>query len=132
MKELGGRVGEAVRHFWKTRQAQAKKQGAKSGRKDQGSRSAVTGGGTARRVFCELGSLRPYCLQHARDVVRRGFNEGGGTIRASDDPQHDSVSALPGWSDRSHEQYGFIKKRPYSASPSFDLTIPLCRYTNMP
>ncbi len=44
MKDLGGRVGEAVRHFWNTRQAQEKKQGAKSGRKDQGSRSAVTGG----------------------------------------------------------------------------------------
>jgi hypothetical protein len=44
MKGLGGRVGEAVRHFWKTRQAQEKNQGAKSGRRDQGSRSAVTGG----------------------------------------------------------------------------------------
>jgi len=44
MSDLGGRVGEAVRHFWKTRKAQEKKQGAKSGRKDQGSRSAVTGG----------------------------------------------------------------------------------------
>jgi hypothetical protein len=43
MKDLGG-VGDAVRHFWRTRQAQEKNQGAKSGRRDQGSRSAVTGG----------------------------------------------------------------------------------------
>jgi hypothetical protein len=44
MKDLQGRVGDAGRHFWKTRQAQEKKQGARTGRRDQGSRSAVTGG----------------------------------------------------------------------------------------
>ena len=44
MKDLGRRVEAAVRHFWTTRQAQEKKQGAASGKRDQGSRSAVTGG----------------------------------------------------------------------------------------
>ncbi len=44
MKNLKRRVAAAVRHFWTTRQAQETKQGAKSGKRDQGSRSAVTGG----------------------------------------------------------------------------------------
>lgn len=44
MKDLKRRVEAAVRHFWTTRQAQETKQGAKTGRRDQGSRSAVTGG----------------------------------------------------------------------------------------
>jgi Restriction endonuclease XhoI len=34
----------AIRHFWSTRQKQAKKQGSKSGARDAGSRTAVTGG----------------------------------------------------------------------------------------
>lgn len=44
MNNLELRVAEAVRHFWKTRQRQERKQGAAGGRRDQGSRSAVTGG----------------------------------------------------------------------------------------
>jgi len=44
MKDLKRRVEAAVRHFWATRQAQETKQGAKTGKRDQGSRSAVTGG----------------------------------------------------------------------------------------
>lgn len=44
MKDLQGRVAAAIRHFWKTRQKQEKKQGRASGKRDQGSRSAVTGG----------------------------------------------------------------------------------------
>ena len=38
------RLKDAVRHFWETRTTQADKQGVKSGQKDSGSRSAVTGG----------------------------------------------------------------------------------------
>lgn len=41
--ELRERIRQAVRHFWKTRRSQQKKQKA-AGRKDQGARSAVTGG----------------------------------------------------------------------------------------
>lgn len=44
MKELDEQVRRAVRHFWTTRGRQAKNQGAKTGQKDQGDRSAVTGG----------------------------------------------------------------------------------------
>lgn len=35
---------EAVRHFWHTRSAQSENQGIRSGQKDTGARSAVTGG----------------------------------------------------------------------------------------
>lgn len=37
-------LGKAVKHFWKTRSAQHKQQGTRTGRKDAGNRSAVTGG----------------------------------------------------------------------------------------
>ncbi len=44
MEDLREQVGKAVRHFWITRRAQGKKQGSRTGRRDHGSRSAVTGG----------------------------------------------------------------------------------------
>lgn len=44
MNDLQGKVASAIRQFWRTRQKQAKKQGKASGKRDQGSRSAVTGG----------------------------------------------------------------------------------------
>jgi hypothetical protein len=42
--ELAEEVAKAVRIFWRTRGKQSRNQGKTSGRKDQGSRSAVTGG----------------------------------------------------------------------------------------
>lgn len=42
--ELAKEVQKAVRHFWRTRQRQARAQGAKTGKRDRGARSAVTGG----------------------------------------------------------------------------------------
>ena len=42
--DLAKAVRGAVRHFWSTRARQAKAQGAKSGDRDRGARSAVTGG----------------------------------------------------------------------------------------
>jgi hypothetical protein len=44
MVDLHDRVKGAIRHFWSTRQKQSKNQGRTSGRRDYGSRSAVTGG----------------------------------------------------------------------------------------
>lgn len=44
MKDLEQVLAAAIRQFWKTRQRQEKQQGATSGRRDQGGRSAVTGG----------------------------------------------------------------------------------------
>ncbi|MFG0245087.1 MAG: PaeR7I family type II restriction endonuclease [Phycisphaerales bacterium JB052] len=42
--ELNKRVSSAVKHFWITKTSQGKKQGKKTGVKDRGSRSEVTGG----------------------------------------------------------------------------------------
>ena len=42
--DLNARVSKAVRHFWKVRTQQHKKQGSSTGKKDAGNRSAVTGG----------------------------------------------------------------------------------------
>lgn len=42
--DLRKAVQGAVRHFWRTRARQAKAQGAKSGDRDRGARSSVTGG----------------------------------------------------------------------------------------
>lgn len=42
--DLARAIRDPVRHFWRTRSRQAKAQGAKSGNRDRGARSAVTGG----------------------------------------------------------------------------------------
>jgi len=42
--DLERKLHEAVRQFWNTRKKQAKRQGAKSGSRDAGERTAVTGG----------------------------------------------------------------------------------------
>jgi hypothetical protein len=41
---LEKRLRRAIRHFWTTRETQAEKQGSKSGSRDAGTRTAVTGG----------------------------------------------------------------------------------------
>jgi hypothetical protein len=43
-QDIADRVAQAVKHFWITRKKQFRNQGAKTGLKDQGARSAVTGG----------------------------------------------------------------------------------------
>lgn len=42
--DIDKRLQKAIKHFWKTRDSQSKSQGAKSGQRDAGARSAVTGG----------------------------------------------------------------------------------------
>lgn len=44
MTDLKDQVAVAVKHFWKTRLRQQENQGSETGKKDTGSRSAVTGG----------------------------------------------------------------------------------------
>ncbi|MGC2639031.1 MAG: PaeR7I family type II restriction endonuclease [Acidobacteriaceae bacterium] len=65
-----GRIQEAVRHFWQTRESQASRQGQVSGTRDAGFRTAVTGGkqldgfvGLVRDYLEESGLNRPniYC-----------------------------------------------------------------------
>lgn len=44
MIDIEKQLAKAVKHFWKTREAQKVRQGSSSGKKDAGNRSAVTGG----------------------------------------------------------------------------------------
>jgi len=44
MNRLDKRLRDAIRHFWTMRRRQAKKQGIRTGQKDAGRRTAVTGG----------------------------------------------------------------------------------------
>lgn len=44
MNDLQRRLAAAIKHFWRTRREQHRKQGARSGKRDQGARGAVTGG----------------------------------------------------------------------------------------
>src|SRR5690348_520492 len=65
--ELQNRLRIAIKHFWTTRRAQARKQGSKSGSRDAGARNAVTGGrqmdgfvSLVRDFLCENGLPRAY------------------------------------------------------------------------
>src|SRR6516225_3074068 len=44
MLDIEALMGDAVRHFWRTRQSQSERQGSTSGVRDAGNRTAVTGG----------------------------------------------------------------------------------------
>lgn len=79
MKNLDEKLREAIRHFWVTRDTQAKRQGATSGQRDQGARSAVTGGAQmdgfvllVRDLLLETGIPKPsvYC---ERNLELPGF-----------------------------------------------------------
>ncbi len=59
---LQKKLRRAIKHFWATRETQAQKQGAKSGSRDAGARTAVTGGrqmdgfvSLVRNCLCENG-----------------------------------------------------------------------------
>jgi len=71
--KLEERLRGAIKHFWTTRDTQAQKQGAVSGSKDAGARSAVTGGAQmngfinlVRDVLCEGGlpKAQVYCEKY--------------------------------------------------------------------
>lgn len=74
--ELKARVSKAVKHFWRTRQAQQTNQGAKTGRRDYGARGAVTGGkqldgfvGLINDLLVESGLPQPTILTRSRGAV---------------------------------------------------------------
>lgn len=62
MKPLDKKLGDAVAHFWKTRKAQANKQGSAEGSKDKGSRSAVTGGKQMDGFIAAIREVLRACL----------------------------------------------------------------------
>lgn len=68
--DLEKRLRKAIKHFWTTRETQAQKQGAKTGARDAGARTAVTGGrqmdgfvSLVRDYLCENGlpKTQVYC-----------------------------------------------------------------------
>ena len=67
MIDAEAELGKAVRHFWKTRSGQSKRQGSKTGKKDAGSRAAVTGGKHADGFVKLIAAIvRDAGLPHAR------------------------------------------------------------------
>ena len=71
--DLEQRLKTAIKYFWNTRETQAQKQGAASGNKDAGFRSAVTGGAQmngfinlVRDLLCESGlpQAHVYCEKY--------------------------------------------------------------------
>jgi hypothetical protein len=71
--DLAAKLREAIRHFWATRERQAAKQGAQTGTRDAGSRTAVTGGAQmngfinlVRDLLCESGLSKAhvYCEKY--------------------------------------------------------------------
>lgn len=71
--KLKQRLQAAIKQFWSTRETQSQKQGAATGAKDAGARSAVTGGAQmngfitlVRDLLCENGLPKPhvYCEKY--------------------------------------------------------------------
>lgn len=73
------RLSEAIRFFWKTRQGQSDRQGVRSGTRDSGSRTAVTGGKQLDgfvelfRDFLEEAGLDRPCIYTSRKVELPGW-----------------------------------------------------------
>lgn len=78
MKDLDPKVSAAIKVYWETRSAQDRKQGKKGGGKDQGNRSAVTGGAQLngfieliRSIVVDCGV--PDANVHTKQTVIPGF-----------------------------------------------------------
>lgn len=73
------RLSKAIQFFWKTRQAQSERQGARTGARDAGSRTAVTGGKQLDgfvellRDFLEDAGLDRPCIYTSRKVELPGW-----------------------------------------------------------
>lgn len=79
-ERLRSGVQAAVKHYWKTRSRQAKKQGAAGGTKDSGLRTAVTGGAQLdgfitliSDLLVESGLDRAHVFLGRKDTVLPGF-----------------------------------------------------------
>jgi Restriction endonuclease XhoI len=83
--ELEQALRNAVKHFWKTRLIQSPKQGSKTGSRDAGARTAVTGGrqmdgfiSLVRELLCDNGlpQAHVYC---AKRIELPGWHRNSGT-----------------------------------------------------
>jgi hypothetical protein len=79
---LAKEAQRAVRHFWRTRERQAKAQGGKTGERDRGARSAVTGGAHLDGFADLIRKLVVEAGVSATAVHRRGRVELPGYYRA--------------------------------------------------
>lgn len=77
-QSLDDRVAKAVRHFWRTRKRQQSSQGKATGKRDYGTRGAVTGGAQldgfialVRELFRENGTPKPDI--HIKSTVLPGY-----------------------------------------------------------
>ena len=77
---LESRLGNAVRFFWETRAGQHRRQGSASGQRDQGNRTAVTGGkqldgfiSLVTELLIEEGLPLAHVYVQKRDVVLPGY-----------------------------------------------------------
>lgn len=71
--DLERRLRKAIKHFWTAREAQAKKQSSKTGARDSGARTAVTGGrqmdgfiSLVRDFLCEKGLPKTQVFREKR------------------------------------------------------------------
>ena len=71
--DLQKKLRRAVEHFWNTRDTQARRQGAKSGMRDAGTRTAVTGGrqmdgfiSLIRDYLCDSGLAKAHVFTERR------------------------------------------------------------------
>lgn len=74
--DLEKRLRKAIKHFWNTRETQAQKQGSKTGARDAGFRTAVTGGrqmdgfiSLVRDYLCENGLPKTHVYCESRVEV---------------------------------------------------------------
>ena len=91
---LAKEVQRAVRHFWRTRERQAKAQGGKTGERDRGARSAVTGGAHLDGFADLIRKLIVYAGVSDTAVHRRSRVELPGYYRA--DKKWDLVVVVDG------------------------------------
>lgn len=71
--DLEKRLRKAIKHFWSTRETQGKRQGSKTGSRDAGERTAVTGGrqmdgfvSLVRDLLCENGLAKTHVFCEKR------------------------------------------------------------------
>lgn len=79
VENLKKRVAKAVAHYWRTRERQGKKQGSKSGQRDYGARTSVTGGAQMDGfilLLCDLiqaGGIAAEHIYHKQCLQLPGF-----------------------------------------------------------
>ncbi|MBN1917849.1 MAG: PaeR7I family type II restriction endonuclease [Verrucomicrobia bacterium] len=83
MDDLQPRLAAAVKQFWKTRQQQAKKQGSRTGKKDQGKRGAVTGGAQMDGMIALVGEILAESGLPDATIYRKKHIELPGFFRAT-------------------------------------------------